>query len=242
MHGTDRAAGVPLVDDRRNIPLGGTLGDGPHVDAGLAQGAEHLGGNSGTPAHAVTDDRENAAVPRDADILDGALIELASKRPLEHGPGSVHVLLGQREADGMLGTRLGNQHHGNIRVPKRGKDPHGGAGHADHPGALEIDEGDAMNARDPLDVLAVGGRRDAGAGLVRREGIADHERNAVLDGRRHGAGMDHFCAEIRQFHRLAVGQAVHDGDFRHQPRVAAQDAVHVGPDMDLRGIQEGAEN
>ena len=54
--------------------------------------------------------------------------------------------------------------------------------------------------------------------------------------------MDDLGAEIREFHRLVVGQRVDHLGLRHEPRIGAQHAVHVGPDDDLAGVEQRAED
>ena len=85
-------------------------------------------------------------------------------------------------------------------------------------------------------------RADQRARLVRREGIADPDRNVAPHRRRHGLRMDDLGAEVRQLHRFVVGQRIDDLGVGHAARIGRQHAVDVGPDMNLRGIQQRAED
>ncbi len=85
-------------------------------------------------------------------------------------------------------------------------------------------------------------RADQRAGLLGREGVADPDRDVAADGRRHGLRMDHLGAEVRQLHRLVVRQRVDDLWLRHAARIGRQHAVDVGPDVDLAGIEQRAED
>ena len=94
-------------------------------------------------------------------------------------------------------------------LAQRAKQPVRGTGHADHAGALEIDQRDVLNAGDALDRLVrVRLRADQRSRLLRREGIADPDRDIAPDRRRHGLRVDDLGAEVRQLHRL-VGRRAH---------------------------------
>ncbi|MEI2791068.1 MAG: hypothetical protein V9E93_19735 [Steroidobacteraceae bacterium] len=63
-----------------------------------------------------------------------------------------------------------------------------------------------------------------------------------VDRGRHRRRVDDLGAEVREFHRLVVGERVDHLRLGHEARVSAQDAVDVGPDHDLGGIEQRAED
>ena len=85
-------------------------------------------------------------------------------------------------------------------------------------------------------------RADQRAGLVGGEGVLDQDRDLARHGRRHRLRVDHLGAEVGELHRLAVGQRVDDLGVGDAARVGRQHAVDVGPDHDLAGVQERAED
>ena len=230
-------------DDHRDVALGGALRDGANVDRGAAEGAEHLAGDAGNAGHAVTDHREDREVRVELDRLDLALLELARERRADHRRGPRRLLERHRAADRMLGTTLGDQDHRHALLAQRAEQAVRRAGHADHAGALEVDQGDVLDCRDALDrELGVRPRADQRRGVLGREGVADPDRDLPAHGRRHGLRMDDLGAEVRQLHRLAVGQRVDHLGIGHAPRIGRQHAVDVGPDVDRRGIEQRAED
>src|SRR3569833_1877849 len=54
--------------------------------------------------------------------------------------------------------------------------------------------------------------------------------------------MDDLRAEIRELHGFVIGEGVDDGGIRNPSRVGRQHAIYVRPDLDLLGVQQGAEN
>ncbi len=243
MHCAQRARGAASLDHGGDVALGGALGDGAHVDAGGPQRREHLGGDARCAGHAIADDGQNRQIRIDVDALDLALLQLALEGAAHHTCRALGLLLGDRAADGVLGTALRNEDDRNALLAQRAEQPVSGAGYADHPGAFQVDERDAFDAGDALD----GQRRrgpgaDQGAHLGGRKRVADPDRDAVLDGRRHGLRVKHLGAEVRQLHRLAVRERVDDRGVRHATRVGRQHAIDVGPDVDLGRAQQRSED
>ncbi len=97
-------------------------------------------------------------------------------------------------------------------------------------------------------VMPFTGRSEAGCGadqradLLGREGVADPDGDAALDRRRHGLRMDDLGAEVRELHRLVVGERVDHRGIGHAARIGRQHAVDVGPDVDLAGREQRAED
>ena len=153
----------------------------------------------------------------------------------QHALGARRLRLRDRAADRMLGAALRDQDHRDALLAQRAEQAMRRAGHADHAGALEVDQRDVLDAGDALDRQArdVGCAQISVPGFSRREGVADPDRDVAADGRRHGLRMDDLGAEVRQLHRLVVGQRVDDLRVGHAARIGRQHAVDVGPDVDL---------
>ena len=54
--------------------------------------------------------------------------------------------------------------------------------------------------------------------------------------------MDDLRSEVRELAGLGVGHARKEDRVRHVARIGGEDAVHVGPDVDLRGLEQRAED
>ena len=74
------------------------------------------------------------------------------------------------------------------------------------------------------------------------EGVADDDRQAAFDRRRHGLRMHHLGAEIGQFAGLVVTEAVQLHRLGHHPRIGRQHPVHVGPDVQFIGVEQRGED
>ena len=74
-------------------------------------------------------------------------------------------------------------------------------------------------------------------GFSRREAVLAPHRNAPFGQGRERLGMQHLGAVIGQFGRFRVGDLGQHLGIRHQPRIGAHDAIHVGPDPKLGRVQ-----
>ena len=54
--------------------------------------------------------------------------------------------------------------------------------------------------------------------------------------------MNHLRAEVRELHGFVVRQRIDDLGVGHEPRIGAQHAVDVGPDVNLLRIEQRAED
>ena len=243
VHGAQRTGAAAAVDDHRDVSFRGTLGDRPHVHRRGAEGLEHLGGDAVRARHAVADHCENAAAAIDLDALDLALPQLRVERATHDPFGALCLRLRHSEADRVLRAALGDQDHGDAVLAQRPEEPMCRAGDADHAGALEIGERDPVDGRDALhervwcDLTANHRPRPFGS-----KGVADPDRDPLADRGRHGLRMDDLGAEIRELHGLVVRQGIDDRRFGHEPRIGRQHAVDVGPDHDLRRVEQRAED
>ncbi len=232
---------MPSFDHDGDIALRGALRDRTHVHARRAQSIEHLSGNARRAGHAVADHRENGEIAIHFDTLNLACLQFALERVPNHGSRALRLLRWNRAADRVLGAALGNENDGNPLFPQRAEQSVGRAGHADHAGALHVHERDLLDAGNPLHrQLRSRVRADKCARLLRSERVADPDRDAAPDGRRHRLRMDDLGAEIGELHRLVVRERVDDGGVRHPTRVRGEHTVHVGPNVYLAGFQQSA--
>ncbi len=74
------------------------------------------------------------------------------------------------------------------------------------------------------------------------EAVLAPDRDLLFDQGRQGAGMQHFGAGVGQFGGLVVGDLFEHSGVRHQARVGRHDAVHVGPDPQLRGVEHAGQD
>ena len=244
MHRAQRAGHVGGGNHRGNVALRSALGNGAHVDPRLAKGPEEARRDTWSARHAVPDHRQNPASAGDPDFLDLRLGQFQGEGVLHNRLDQVGGFFRNRKTDGMLRTALGDEHHRDSRITQRAKEAIGGTGHADHAGALQVDQGDTVNAADPLDHRRRPARRrdDPAPRVLRVERAANTNRNLVGYRRRHGLGMNHPGSEIGQFHGFVVGNLVDDRRLRHAPRVTAHHAIHVRPDVNGVGRKQGRKN
>ena len=64
------------------------------------------------------------------------------------------------------------------------------------------------------------------------EGV-EHARDVLLDGRRHGLGVDHLGPVVGQFGHFLVAELVQAARVGYDARVRRHHAVDVGPDLDF---------
>src|SRR6185437_4158865 len=79
----ERALGVGLVDDDRDVALRRALRDRTEADARLAERTEELGRDAGLARHAFADHGEYAAAARHVDALDLPVMPLGEERPFD---------------------------------------------------------------------------------------------------------------------------------------------------------------
>ena len=177
------------------------------------------------------------------DALDLAFLDLAIEGGGHHARGAFGFDAGNGAADRMLRAALRNQDDRDALFAQRAEQAMRGAGHADHAGAFDVHHRDVLDAGDALHrQFGVGLGADQRARLLRREGVADPDRNAAADGRRHGLRVDDLGAEVRELHGFVVRQRIDDLGIGHAARIGRQHAVDVGPDVDLAGVEQRAED
>ena len=197
---------------------GRALRDRAHVDARIAERAEELARAARHAGHVVADDGYDRTALRHADALDLPSAELDGERALDDG-AHLHRRHSSRTAKQIECSELPCEimHDRDAGLAQRAEQPVGRAGHADHARALEVHERDLVDAADALDGGGARCRRrgDLRARMRRVERVADPQRNAASDGRRHRLRMDDLGAEVRELHRFAVRHLVDDLGFRH---------------------------
>jgi hypothetical protein len=98
----------------------------------------------------------------------------------------------------------------------------GRARHPDHAAAFHVQQGQVGSQRQALRrqrVVAIAFGIDAGAWMRGIEGVADQDRGAARDRRRHGLRMDHLGAEISQLAGLVIAHARQQHGVGHGARI-----------------------
>ena len=244
MDGVQGAALLRRIDDARDVPLGRALRDGVDVDVVAAERVEQLAGHARAAFHALADDRENGLIALVVDhhqLIANLVTELSfDGRHSPRGVGRAH-----RETDRVLRRGLRNEDDVDALGRQRPKQPLGDAGHAHHPGPAEREERQLADRRHPFcDRFHVGRAfaRNQRAGRGRVERVLDQDRDSPGNCRRHGGRVNHLRTEVRQLHRLFVGHLRQHESRRHESRIRAEDAVHVGPDLDHRRAEGRADD
>ena len=75
-----------------------------------------------------------------------------------------------------------------------------------------------------------------GAGVLRRIGVLDDQRNSRLTHREHGLLVQDACAHVRKLAQLLVGNARNGLSLGHNARIGRIEARNVGPVL----VQVGA--
>ena len=139
MYGAQRARNIVRIDHRRNIALGGALGDSADIDAGTTQITEEPGGDTRRACHTVAHHGDDALCVRYLHPLNLAARDFFRKRRRNDFLCMLCHFGRHRDANRMLGTCLRNQRDGYTGVLERRKQPVCRAGHADHAGTFEVD-------------------------------------------------------------------------------------------------------
>ena len=151
MDGPECARRLRRVDHDRDVALRRALCDGADVDAGCPERVEQLRRDARCARHAVADHGENAAVAGHVDALDLPLAQLTVE-DLSHDRGrAISLRLLEGEADGVLRASLRDQGDRDAVLAQRAEQALRRTGYADHAGAFDVDQGDLVDARNPLD-------------------------------------------------------------------------------------------
>ena len=111
------------------------------------------------------------------------------------------------------------------------------------PGAFHVHERDTVDAGDALDrMIRRRARADQRPLASRARTCSGSRSGSPSDRRRHRLRMDHLGAEVRQLHRFLVGERVDDRRVGNQARIGAEHAIDVGPDVDLVGVEQAADD
>ena len=90
----------------------------------------------------------------DRDLLDLAVAQLGFERLADDPLGQRRLRSRHREADRMLRAGLRDEDHGDLMLAQRGEQALRRAGHADHAGALDVDQRHLIDRRDALHRVA----------------------------------------------------------------------------------------
>ena len=138
-----------------------------------------------------------------------------------HGEGDAHLGGGdQVDADPVAGEHLEQAGQEAALVE------HVGRGDGEHGDRAALGQGGDGPAG-----AHFGG--DGGEAAVGPPGVAHGHRDAGLHRRLDGGGVQHLGAEGGQFRRLGEAQLGDGLGLGHDPRVAGEHALHVGPDLDV---------
>ncbi len=165
------------------------------------------------------------------------------KRVLDDAHGAVCEVLRHRNTDRVLRARLGDQSHGDTCLLQSRKHPVCRPGHTDHPCSFEIDQCHAVDLGDALDAgLGRPGRLNPAPAMIGREGIADDQRDFIVNNRAQSLWVNDLGAEVGKLHRLVVGQSIDDPRLRNPVRIRTHYAVNVRPDRQLGGVAQRGKN
>ena len=243
VRGAQCAGGVFGRHGHRDVAFGRALGDGSDVNPCPRQRAEQPRRHARRAGHAVAHRRQHADAVGQLHALHLARREFTVEGAQQRIARRHRFTAAHHAADGVFGRALGDHHHRDARRMQGREHALGRARHADQAGALQAHqrqpaaEGEAFHRTAGATVEG-----DARARRLRPERVADLHRHAAGDGRRERLWMDHLGAEVGQFAGLAVAQRRQRHRLGHQPRVGREHAVHVGPDVQLVGLEQGGED
>ena len=122
----------------------------------LPSAPKNVAATPGALRHLVADGGEHAARRHELDLLDVARADLRVERALGGRARELALRLGHREADRVLRARLRDEHDAHADVAKRAEQSLRDARHADHAGAFDVHERDAVERREALDDALAG--------------------------------------------------------------------------------------
>ncbi len=205
--------------------------------------AEHFRGNAVRAGHAIADDREDAATDVDFDALDLPFTQFAVERLTHDSFGARSFGVGDREADGMFRAALRDQDHGDAVITQRAEQTMRGAGTPIMPAPSRL-----ISAILSMLVMPFTAICDVGFSQISEPAFSGAKVLRIQIGmlfthrRRHGLRMDHLGAEVRQLHRFVIRERVDDLGIGHEARIGAEHAIDVGPDVNLFGVEQRAED
>ncbi len=242
--GDHRGRLVAFGDHQRDVELGRALGDGSNVDPVGAEDAEDPAGDSGDSTHGLADHRHHRELGLHHHRVDEPDPALELELRVHPALRLVNRAGFDGETDRVLARGLTDEDDADVAARKHPEEAFGDPGHTDHPVALEPQQGDLVDRGDAADLVAVAADLldHAGAFEGRVEGVSDDERNRVGARRVEGGRVDHLGAEVGELHEFVVAQRRQREGARHQARIGAHDAVHIGPDLNAVRTEGGAED
>ncbi len=235
---------VVRADDRRDVALRRSLRDGVDVDAIVPERGEHLSRDAGMRSHIVADQREDRKTGFDAQRIDLADIYLVFEFAVDGRFGDRARPFVDCDADRMLRRTLRDQDDVDLRPGQRVEKALGKARNSDHSAAFKIEHGDVADARDAADdlvrILDLG--LYEGSEIVGNERVLDEDRDILPEHRLDRRRIDHLRAEMRQFHRFAVGDVRDLPDVPDDARVGGHHSRNVRPDLEHFRVERGGED
>src|SRR6266511_1266678 len=224
---------ILFLHDKADADLRRTLGDHVDVDAGGRDDAEDLRGDAHAAANVFADQADNRHLGLELDLaqrlqLAGQLAQLAVAFHGHRGGGA-------GDGDDFAGQMVPAQQAEQIVQEVQGTDMARRADVEDRDVALE---GNGAEVRGAVN----GGAADDGALLFRLVGVEHSHGNVMLHGRQKGRRMQYLGAEAGQLGGLMeadLGDALRLGAHA---RIGGENAADVGPDLNARGVQGGADD
>ena len=189
--------------------------------------------------HLVAHHRHGRQVASEQGMVHCSRGYFLGKLVVEHFARLLAVLVGNAKARARFRRRLRHEEHTDSVVGKRGEDSAVHAYHAHHRRARHGHEARVLYRRDSLYGACVVARAlvyYAALGFG-AEGVLYKDRYVLYPHRVYGWWIYYLGSEVAQFHCLVVRQFVNGVGIRNNPRVGRHEAVHVGPNLERRGVE-----
>ena len=221
------------------------MGNGDDIDLLIAHGFEDAGGQPRRPPHGAANDGDdhNFAVTRD--VINKAPFEFNLKVCAQRVNHCGRRAVRNDKTDALFAAALANHQDVGAYPCHAAKGAGSDARHTDHTTPSDGDQVQILNGGDSFDRTSNGLVRffdNAGAGMARLKGVEDTHRNALGNRRFDRLGVDNFGAVIGQFGHLFVAQLVEAAGIGDDARISRQDAIDIGPNLNLISIQHCADD
>ncbi len=140
---------VRFLDHERDAALRRSLRNRHHVNTVIAQHGENAPGDARRAAHPRPDHRHDRDFAQHVDRFHVLPLDLFGKLRADRLDRRVDALVGQHEAEALLGRRLRDHQDVRARLRRRQKRPPGDARHADHAAPADRQQADAAHAKSP---------------------------------------------------------------------------------------------
>ncbi len=243
MHRPQGASGVPAVHHEREVQLRRALGNRDHVDLRFRQGRENAGSDAGRPRHPETHHDERRSAGAHFHAIDLLPRDLAPKRRRQALARPLRVLLGDAEADGLLGRRLADERDRDPFVVHRREGASRDAGDSEHPAPRHRQQGLLGDRGHSLHGIGIQGAPPRDLSPERR-GLRerpDPHRDAAPQHRNQRPGVQHLRTVVRELGRFAHMELGDHARVGHGARVGGEHPRHVLPERDLARAEHPGE-